>query len=555
MAPPAFQTVEYGVAVHPPLHLKTAVPTLGARQDDGCVQSCAAIQVPLFSGSVVKAHPAVATGDGLRRGPDGSPEGPMGNGSEVLLQGFNWECSKASAGNSRERGGASWYRVMESKAAAIAEASITAVWLPPPSDSVSIEGYMPRELDCLDSAYGSEAELRSCISALHAVGVKVIADIVINHRCAHEQDSHGAWNEFRGRYVWDASHICSNNKEYRGRGLQKQEEVFEPAPNVDHTNARVRTDIKEWLNWLRLDVGFDGWRFDFVKGYKGKYVEEYVRASQPRLAVGELWDDCAYREGVLEYDQDKHRQRIIDWCDSTSGTAAVFDFTTKGILQEAVQRKEYWRLRDRAGKPPGVVGWWPSRAVTFVENHDTGSTQNHWPFPARHLAQGYAYILTHPGTPTIFYDHLYSDACRHRKFTECLHQRFSCMTGNSGRLTPLGSIIFKLLDVRKRSAVNCRSTVVIREASADVYAAEIDGKVAMKIGPGHWCPQQPGPQQGLRATPSPLPPHVAAPGAWRLAVSGLNFAVWERTSESHLQQPSHESQRQLMTRFSAGSTL
>jgi len=42
---------------------------------------------------------------------------------------------------------------------------------------------------------------------------------------------------------------------------------------------------------------------------------------------------------------------------------------------QVLQRCEYWRLSDPKGKPPGVVGWWPSRAVTFIENHDTGSTQ------------------------------------------------------------------------------------------------------------------------------------------------------------------------------------
>ena len=44
------------------------------------------------------------------------------------------------------------------------------------------------------------------------------------------------------------------------------------------------------------------------------------------------------------------------------------------ILQ-AIERCEYWRLSDSKGKPPGVVGWWPSRAVTFIENQDTGSTE------------------------------------------------------------------------------------------------------------------------------------------------------------------------------------
>lgn len=43
-------------------------------------------------------------------------------------------------------------------------------------------------------------------------------------------------------------------------------------------------------------------------------------------------------------------------------------------MQDAV-KGQYWRLRDPQGKPPGAVGLWPSRAVTFIDNHDTGSTQ------------------------------------------------------------------------------------------------------------------------------------------------------------------------------------
>lgn len=46
----------------------------------------------------------------------------------------------------------------------------------------------------------------------------------------------------------------------------------------------------------------------------------------------------------------------------------------QGILHSALHN-QYWRLIDPQGKPTGVMGWWPSRAVTFLENHDTGSTQ------------------------------------------------------------------------------------------------------------------------------------------------------------------------------------
>jgi hypothetical protein len=178
------------------------------------------------------------------------------------------------------------------------------------------------------------------------------------------------------------------------------------------------------------------------------------------MAFGEYWDTCSYTDGVLNYSQDTHRQRTVDWCDATGGTAAAFDFTLKGILQEAVGRREYWRLIDSQGRPPGVLGLWPSRAVTFLENHDTGSTLNHWPFPSRHLPEAYAYLLTHCGTPCVFYDHLYQQGLR--------------------------THILELLRIRKKHGIHAKSEVTIRKAYNELYAAVIEKKVAMKIGPADW---------------------------------------------------------------------
>lgn len=42
-------------------------------------------------------------------------------------------------------------------------------------------------------------------------------------------------------------------------------DIFHAAPNIDHSQEFVRSDIKDWLNWLRNDIGFDGWRLDFVR--------------------------------------------------------------------------------------------------------------------------------------------------------------------------------------------------------------------------------------------------------------------------------------------------
>jgi len=64
-----------------------------------------------------------------------------------------------------------------------------------------------------------------------------------------------------------------------------------------------------------------------------------------------------------------------------------------------------------------VIGLWPSRAITFLDNHDTGSTLNHWPYPGRNLPEGYAYLLTHPGR-----------CCYPRSPARCSRTRVLCST-------------------------------------------------------------------------------------------------------------------------------
>ncbi len=46
-----------------------------------------------------------------------------------------------------------------------------------------------------------------------------------------------------------------------------------------HPQERIRTDIINWMKWLRQSIGFDGWRFDFVRGYPGTFCKQYVDAT------------------------------------------------------------------------------------------------------------------------------------------------------------------------------------------------------------------------------------------------------------------------------------
>ncbi|CAM6100036.1 unnamed protein product [Calypogeia fissa] len=399
-----------------------------------------------------------------------------GSGYEIVFQGFNWESWRRK-----------WYVELSSRGADLSKCGITTIWMPPPTTSVSPQGYMPGDLYDLNSAYGTVEELKECIEELHRNNIQVLGDAVLNHRCAQKQSANGIWNIFGGKLAWGPEAIVKDDPNFQGRGNPSNGDFFHAAPNIDHSQDFVRKDIMGWMKWLRTEIGFDGWRLDFVRGFWGGYVKEYIEATNPVFSIGEYWDSLAYEGGQVCYNQDAHRQRIINWINATGGTSSAFDVTTKGILHSALHN-EYWRLIDPQGKPPGVMGWWPSRAVTFLENHDTGSTQGHWPFPRDKIMQGYAYILTHPGTPVVFYDHFYDFG---------LHDQ-----------------IAELIAARQRTGVGCRSPIKIFHANFDGYVAQVGDDLLVKLGKLDWNPSK---ENNLV-------------GKWeRLLDKGEDYQLWERS--------------------------
>jgi alpha-amylase len=144
-------------------------------------------------------------------------------------------------------------------------------------------------------------------------------------------------------------------------------------------------------------------------------------------------------------------------------------------------------MQDEAGKASGLLGWWPGRTVTFVDNHDTGSSQQHWPFPADLVGAGYAYILSHPGVPCIFWEHYFDWG------------------------SELRAQIDALLQARKRQGIVASSELKIKCAEGDLYVAEVGEGLLVKLG-GRFD----------------MGDHAPSKEEWKKVVSGHHFCVWER---------------------------
>lgn len=62
--------------------------------------------------------------------------------------------------------------------------------------------------------YGTIEELKMLVKELHDVDIKVLGDVVLNHRCAHYQNQNGVWNIFGGRLNWDDRAVVSDDPHF-----------------------------------------------------------------------------------------------------------------------------------------------------------------------------------------------------------------------------------------------------------------------------------------------------------------------------------------------------
>ena len=254
-----------------------------------------------------------------------------------------------------------------------------------------------------NSCFGTEEELHTMINTFKQKGTGIIEDVVINHKnglngwAAFPQEDtivDGKEYKIHWNYTNDAyPEVCqddeantASNSPIIGKctGAKDTGDNFDGYRDLDHTNATVQANVETYLDYLQNVLGYEGFRYDMVKGYGAKYTRIYNTAAKPKFSVGEYWDS---------------KDNIATWIKNTGYTSAAFDFGLKTTINSTFG-KGNWDIADKSLAADASLSQY---AVTFVDNHDTYRSSSN-PLTNNILAAN-AFILALPGTPCIFWPH------------------------------------------------------------------------------------------------------------------------------------------------------
>jgi alpha-amylase len=303
-------------------------------------------------------------------------------GSKVMMQAFYWDVPA----------GGTWWNTVSAKIPSWSSAGIDAIWLPPATKAQNgpfSMGYDPfdyfdfgsyNQMGSVETRFGSLAEIQSLITTAHNYNIDVIADIVINHNSGGGSQ----YNPFTGANTWTDFQPASglflrSYYDFHPNDAHASDSgAFGGYPDLCHDKVYVQ----DWLynntnsiaQYYKNIMGFDGWRFDYVKGFDPWVVKNFKNAVGG-FTVGEYWDSNV---------------NTLDWWTSEA-EASAFDFACYYHMRDAFANNDLTQLNGDM-----LLKRNPYRAVTFVSNHDTNEI-----FNGKLLA--YAYILTHEGYPTMFY--------------------------------------------------------------------------------------------------------------------------------------------------------
>ena len=322
----------------------------------------------------------------------------------VMLQSFFWDCPRV---DNKEY---QWWNTIRDQVPALAKAGFTSLWLPSVHKAANLTGpsmgydpydyYDLGEFDqkgSIPTWFGTRAELKSLIETAHSNQLSLIADIVINHNGGADAQevnpliNQARWTLFNpksGKFPrnWECFHPCMYES--------WDEMTFGDMPDLAHRNPYVYAELLKLAKWLIEEIGFDGFRYDFVKGYGADTITaiqeyRYMRAGEPfaPYGVAEFWDNAHAIESWVE---------LANF--SNTNPVDAFDFPLREMLKALCD--QYGFSLKNLTTWETVLQKQPQTVMTFVENHDLRDEGR--PIINDKLL-AYSYILTHEGYPCVFW--------------------------------------------------------------------------------------------------------------------------------------------------------
>ena len=386
---------------------------------------------------------------------------------QVVLQAYWWDYWNTNYPNG-------WANYVTELAPRLAAMGVDAVWIPPTIKNAGTNsvGYSPFDHYDLGDKFqknntktrmGDKDELLRMVAVLHANGIDVIQDVVLNHvsnagsangsggqdPAAMDDGQNNRYKNFRyvsfktpassesaanylareGRFAknWpnfypNNNNICCTNdinSPYWGPDVSFESTAFGTSSNALYNPSQsadyMRNGMRNWLVWYKKQVGFDGLRFDAVKHFP-TYVSEDVLWN---LQYGAMWASggaelFAVGEWVGSTAQ------LDAWADAVQNRAGTFDFNLRFALSAMASGNGNYDL----SQIPSQQQQNRQRTVPFVNNHDTFRPQlsaqgnyTGWnagselsphiePNDGRNSA-AHAIVLAVDGAPQIFFEDLF----------------------------------------------------------------------------------------------------------------------------------------------------
>jgi alpha-amylase len=332
----------------------------------------------------------------------------------VMMQAFYWNSPR------HENREYEWWNHITEQIPHLHDVGFSSLWVPPISKAggVASMGYDPYdyydlgEFDNRDwprkTWYGSREELAELVATAHEHGLQVYADMIFNHNSGADApelnpiDGRERWTRFTpksGRFNRDWT--CFHPSPYESW----DDGTFEGMTDLCHRNPYVFGEIMQFARWIIEEVGFDGFRYDMVKGYGPWLITaiqeyRYSRNGNPYsykiYGVGEFWDG---------------NREVRHWLDAANrwsdNPVRAFDFALRYRLADLCDSYGY-SLRSLVADDTLLDC--PDLAVTFVENHDVHRPEDpsvHRPIVNDKML-AYAFILTHEGDQCVFWLDYYS---------------------------------------------------------------------------------------------------------------------------------------------------